>query len=122
MSHLPVLIVDDEPQIRSLVSHILSRQGFQVVEAANGRAALSTLHTLSGAVGLVISDITMPGLGGAALSRRIKESFPKIPVLLLSANPGPDDLAAGDAFLWKPFTQSALLREIGKLMEQPQCA
>jgi len=71
-----------------------------------------TLKGLSGRVSLVISDVCMPGLGGGCLSRRIKELFPQIPVVLISGNPGSDDLTASDWFLSKPFYPAALLQAI----------
>src|ERR1017187_8580386 len=105
----PILLVDDEPQARSLIRAILSKHGFRTVEAGDGTRALSTIQNLNGAISLMVSDYSMPGLDGAPLANRVKEQFPAIPILLVSSDANVCDCLSGDALLRKPFVPAVLV-------------
>src|SRR5260370_1443045 len=75
----PVLIVDDEPQVRSLIRAVLSKHGFQIVEADDGLSAWTTVQELQGAISLIVSDYSMPRLNGLALASGAKRNFPPSP-------------------------------------------
>jgi CheY-like chemotaxis protein len=124
MLDLPVLLVDDEPQVRTLIRVFLSKQGFRVVEAGNGATALTTLKQLDGAVSLVVSDYSMRVLDGATLARRVKDQFPAIPVLLMSSDANACDCLSADAFLAKPFVPALLVETVHHLLarKEKQCA
>jgi CheY-like chemotaxis protein len=108
-----VLIVDDEPFIRKLVSTALGRSGYEVVEAADGPAGLSVVHADSG-IELVILDLTLPGMSGLEVLRGIRRIQPTLPVVL-SSGALVDDLEGrlGDhvRVLAKPYRPSEL-REV----------
>ena len=116
MLDLPILLVDDEPQVRSFVKTVLLRQGFRVVEADDGLAAFSLIQNFQGRFSLVVSDIGVPHLDGATLSRWVKEQYPSIPVLLLSGGADPDDYREGSAFLPEPFCASQLIKAVRALL------
>lgn len=99
---LPILVVDDEAQIRRLLKTILAREGFQIVEAEDGLSAFSTPQELKGNLSLIVSDVRMPRLDGIALCQQVKKGFPQIPVLLVSGN-APEARNVGDRFLEKPL-------------------
>jgi DNA-binding NtrC family response regulator len=80
-----VLIVDDERSQRELVARCVREWGFQAVLAANGQEALAVLAATP--VAMVISDVRMPGLDGIALVGLLRERFPQLPVLLITAYP-----------------------------------
>jgi CheY-like chemotaxis protein len=81
-----VLVVDDEILLRSLISDYLRDEGFQVVEAGSSDEAIEYLQS-DNWVGLVFSDVTMPGsLNGVALAHKLRRDYPELPVLLTSAN------------------------------------
>jgi CheY-like chemotaxis protein len=124
MSELPVLLVDDEPQVRSLLRAVLSKHGFRFLEAVDGVDALSTVQAHNGAVSLMVTDYSMPGLDGATLARRVREQFPTIPIVLVSSEANAGDCLSGDAFLAKPFVPSALVATVRRLLakESLQCA
>src|SRR5919202_6150767 len=82
MNGARVLVVDDEPDIRQLVAHLLRRAGHEVTEADNGRAALRSLHTSP--PDLVVLDVSMPELDGWQTLERIRD-LSDVPVLMLTA-------------------------------------
>ena len=125
--NLPVLIVDDDPQMRSLIRTVLSKQGFSTLEARDGASALSIVKYMDGAVSLIVSDFFMPGLDGGALAGLVKAHYPATPFLLMSSEATACDCPAADAFLAKPFPPSALVNTVRRLQktelhrEEKQC-
>ena len=101
----PVLLVDDEPQVRSLVRAVLSKHGFQIVEADDGLSAWTTVQELQGAISLIVSDYSMPRLNGAALASRAKRNFPPSPYSFSRAT-----RMRAIAFPAMPFLPSLLCR------------
>ena len=102
MTKMPIVLADDEPYVRSLIKRILTSQGFFVVlEAQDGLDAFAIIQELNDKVSLLVTDVGMPRLDGASLCRKVKETFPSIPVLLMSGHPEPE-ASGSDAFLRKP--------------------
>jgi CheY-like chemotaxis protein len=124
MLGLPVLLVDDERQVRKLIRTVLTKHGFRVIEENNGLTALSTVQNLGGAICLLISDYSMPGLDGATLASRVKGQFPKIPILLMSSDAYSCNCTSWDAFLGKPFAPSLLIDTVHRLLaeQERRCA
>jgi PAS domain S-box-containing protein len=108
-----IIVVEDEDAIRTLTRRILTRQGYQVVEAASPAAALELDVTPD----LLLTDVVMPGMSGKDLSDRLRASVPGLPVLFMSGYTdnvmdryGLD--AAGDSLLHKPFNAQQLLSAV----------
>lgn len=105
-----ILIADDEAEIRDLLHLYLEKDGYEVVEAADGAQALSALQEASlqkEGIDLVILDIMMPGIDGYRVLRNIRENS-NIPVIMLSAKSGDADKILGldlgaDDYITKPF-------------------
>ena len=105
-----IWIADDEPEIRDLLHLYLEKDGYEVVEAADGAQALSALQDaalLGDGIDLVILDIMMPGIDGYRVLRNIRENN-NIPVIMLSAKSGDADKILGldlgaDDYITKPF-------------------
>lgn len=105
-----ILIADDEAEIRDLLRLYLEKDGYEVVEAADGAQALSALQEASlqkEGIDLVILDIMMPGIDGYRVLRNIRENS-NIPVIMLSAKSGDADKILGldlgaDDYITKPF-------------------
>lgn len=105
-----ILIADDEPEIRDLLRLYLEKDGYEVVEAADGAQALSALQDAAlkkEGIDLVILDIMMPGIDGYRVLRNIRENS-NIPVIMLSAKSGDADKILGldlgaDDYITKPF-------------------
>ncbi len=119
MSHLTVLIVEDDPSLREALCDTLSLAGFTTKVASEGTAALKVLE--QGAVNLVVSDVQMRPMNGHKLLEKIKARYPAIPVLMMSAY-GTIEKAVtamrGGAvdYLVKPFEADALLQKVEQLL------
>jgi len=97
-----ILVVDDEPAIRELAASVLTDEGYVVLQACDGLAALDVVE--KGGVDLVLSDIMMSRLDGQALVRRMRKHGFALPVVLMSAVMAAPDAKIPDVrFLPKPF-------------------
>jgi DNA-binding response OmpR family regulator len=111
-----ILLVDDDPTVRKVLSSFLERCGFAVTTAASGEKALEAARSFNGAITILISDLTMPGISGADLARQLLQTHPGLKVLLISATTvAPADLDAGWQFLAKPFAPDLLLGKIRQI-------
>ncbi|HWP57519.1 MAG TPA: response regulator [Candidatus Acidoferrales bacterium] len=111
-----ILVVDDEPLARRNISIFLRENGYQTVEARDGKEALAVLQNEK--VDLVITDIRMPQLNGLLLRDIIASTRPGTPTLLVTAYYG--DLVKArldpDAFVLKPIVLEELLERTQKLL------
>jgi len=113
-----VLVVEDEPMVREIVTANLRNAGYQVLEAANGEDALEVARARLGELDLLVTDRIMPRMGGDALAERLRRLRPALPVLLMSgyaASPTPEGLRAPVDHLAKPFARAELLRKAAAL-------
>lgn len=114
-----VLVVDDDGGVRTVVARALQTAGFAVLAAADGLEALQLLDGQDVCIDLVLTDISMPRLGGIELGREIAGRQCPIPVLYMSANP-PEvlDGSAGGAkqCLLKPFSINRLVTTVSQLL------
>jgi len=114
-----VLVVDDDSAIRRVVRTVLEADNFEVVEAADGPAALLLLDAINGrGPEAVVLDIMMPGIDGIEVCRRIDHS--RVKVVMLSARDDAETReqaakAGCDAYLTKPFSEIELLDAVEKL-------
>ncbi|WP_042202152.1 response regulator transcription factor [Paenibacillus camerounensis] len=106
-----ILVADDDANIRTLLRHVLTREGYLVVEAGDGREALGLLkeHT----VDLAVVDVMMPLMDGLELCQHIRETY-DIPIILLTARQQLSDKEQGylhgtDDYVTKPFEPEELL-------------
>lgn len=79
-----ILVIDDEEVITTLVAKTLQALGYAVTSATDPLAALETFESNPGRFSLIISDVTMPGINGAELVRRVKNLCPTLPIILCS--------------------------------------
>jgi signal transduction histidine kinase/ActR/RegA family two-component response regulator len=112
-----LLLVEDEEGVRDLVAEWLVEHGYSVLAAANGADALALAAAHPGAIHLMIADVVMPQMGGPALASRLLPLRPGMKVIFVSGHAeeaigDPHLLAAGTAFLQKPFSLEALLRQV----------
>lgn len=124
-----ILVVDDEPSIRELLSASLRFAGFDVLAAADGREALD--HQSGAHIDIAVLDIMLPDADGFTILRRLREHDPELPVLFLTARDDVKDkiqglTVGGDDYITKPFSLEevvarlrALLRRSGASEEKP---
>lgn len=116
-----VLVVDDEDSIRELVAAVLGRYGYHVLAAANGTEAMALYLPRSEEIALVITDISMPEMGGGDLSLALSRLNPAVKVLFMSgagATPGAEDNIPPDArVLTKPFAVDKLVIAVHEMLE-----
>jgi CheY-like chemotaxis protein len=112
---MTVMVVEDEDAIRTLTRRILSRQGYEVVEADNPEHAISLCESML--PDLLLTDVVMPGMSGKDLSERLRERHPNLRVLFMSGYT--DNVmdryglnASGDSLLQKPFNGRELLTAV----------
>lgn len=114
-----VLVVDDEPNIRTTLRAVLEAAGFAVTDAADGETAVAS--SASGPLDLVLLDLRLPGIDGLETLTRLRAAHPALPVVLLTAH-GTIDTAveamhrgAAD-FLQKPFTPERLRETVERVL------
>ena len=122
MSERPkVLVIDDEPGVRELISEALSLSEINAVQAADGLEALSFLRRER--FDLLILDINMPKLDGLALLEKLRSEGMSVPVLMLSARADKADINQGlrtgaDDYLTKPFSIEELVLRVKAIMRR----
>lgn len=112
-----VLVVDDERMVREYVKSILLTNGFQTVEAANGKEALAVVQQTEGRLDAIVSDIQMPKLDGISFVREVRERYPRIPCILISGVVQLDS-TANLHFLRKPFLPAQLLNVLRRAIAE----
>src|SRR6185503_8996452 len=114
-----ILVVDDEDGIRHTLRGVLADEGFQVLEAPNGRRALELLEHVAPRVAIV--DVWMPEVDGIELVERMRAKAPEVPIIVISGHGTIETavrvirLGAFD-FLEKPFPLEALLNVVGRAL------
>ena len=117
-----ILVVDDEADIREMLTESLHRFGYHVIPCASGEEALAAYASQQGPVALVILDLNMPGMGGKRCLQELLSIDPKARVLISSGysrdRHGEGVAAEGEAeFIEKPFNISELLRKIRVMLD-----
>src|SRR5580704_3670365 len=115
-----VLIVDDEPNLRKILSHQLSRDGYDVLTAEDGEQGLALLREHH--IDLVITDLKMPKVDGMTLLKKALEEEPDLPVILITAHGTIDTavetLKAGAVdFVTKPFDKDEVRQIVSKALK-----
>ena len=111
-----VLVVEDEGSVRSFCCTVLRRFGYRVLEAAGPVEALAALQQAPEPVALVLTDITMPGMNGKEMVKRIdREAQPNVKVLYMSGYS--ENMEPGLDLLEKPFTSADLLKRVRAALE-----
>lgn len=111
-----ILVVDDEPAIRDILSAILMDEHYEVLTAANGREALGRLR--QAAADVILSDVMMPVLDGYGLVAALRAGGDRTPVILMSAAPITPDAGDGAVRIDKPFDLDAMLTTIASTLHE----
>jgi hypothetical protein len=133
MSSTAILLVDDEPDVRTLVRDILEPQGYHLLEARDAEEALRAAATHPDRIHLLLTDVVMPGMNGRELAARLSLQRSDMKVLYMSgfafvldqhamaqADPG---LEPGSPIIAKPFSAESLVQKVrGLLVAAPPSA
>lgn len=116
-----ILVVDDEPNARSLLRLILVRAGFDVLVAQDGYEALKEIERTIPAV--VILDIMMPGIDGFVVCEKLRQDdrTADLPIIMLSARADPESINRGlslgaSKYLTKPVAPDLLIQEVNEVL------
>ncbi len=114
-----IMVVDDEPNMRTILSGLLIREGYDVQTAENGRAAVEALSKSGGEVHVVVTDLRMPEMDGMTLLSHIHKNYPGRPVVMITAHGSVDTAVEAMKhgafdFVTKPFDASELRAVIRK--------
>jgi len=118
-----ILLVEDEVAVRMVASRVLTEQGYQVLEAANGREALAVVQEAGRDIDLVLTDMIMPEMGGQELAIRMAEALPGVRMMYMSGYSEADKLQRGirelgESFLQKPFTTENLVASVRNALDR----
>ena len=121
MSTEPVLVVDDDPKIVELVRAYLQRAGYEVITAGDGDVALQLVERNQPS--LIVLDVMLPGLDGLLLTRHLRDSRNRVPILMMSARGRVDDRIRGlvegaDDYLAKPFSPAELVERVHAILRR----
>ncbi|WP_440875193.1 sigma 54-interacting transcriptional regulator [Thalassotalea sp. PLHSN55] len=119
-SQQKILLVDDDPSLLRLLGIRLAAAGYEIESAANAKVALGILKSFQ--ANMVISDLRMEGMDGMALFEQIRQQYPSLPVVIMTAHGTiPDAINATKqgvfSFLTKPFESQDLLATVEKAMQ-----
>ena len=115
-----ILLIEDEPQVQAVTARILRAFGYGVITAHNERSALLQAEQYGPAIGLVVSDLVLPGVSGKDLVQRLRNPCEHAQVLYISGY-SPEHVGAltdGARFLRKPFSAQELLALVRELMPE----
>src|SRR3989454_1712665 len=122
-----VLVVEDEPDIRALIVHHLTQDGFRCRTAADGTEALTRLR--AAAPDLIVLDLMLPGIDGLEVTRRVRAepAWAAVPIIMLTAKADEVDRVVGlemgaDDYVVKPFSPKELIARIRAVLRRARPA
>jgi two-component system, OmpR family, response regulator len=123
---MQILVVEDDPSMARLLRQTFEEEGHQVVQTGDGREAYEIAR--SARFDVIVLDVLLPGMNGAAVARKLREARNQTPILMLTARDAPSDIVTGldsgaDDYLIKPFSIEVLLarvRAVSRRGEIPQ--
>ena len=122
MSGTTILIVDDEQRMRKLVRDYMIREGYRVLEAADGRQALDLFNNEGNNISLIILDVMMPEIDGWQVCAQIRKTS-RVPIIMLTAKSDERDELRGfelgvDEYVTKPFSPRTLSARVNAILRR----
>jgi two-component system cell cycle sensor histidine kinase/response regulator CckA len=122
-----ILVVEDDESLRDVTRDLLVQSGYRVLQASSGEQALQVVDRYRAPIHLLLADVVMPGMSGAALAAELTHSHPEIHVLYMSGYTDETILRSGVLkpgilLLEKPFTREALIGKVRDALGQPLAA
>jgi DNA-binding NtrC family response regulator len=116
-----ILIVEDQSELRALLRTVLQRNGYTVLEAADGKLALDAFQKHAADISLVVTDMVMPEMGGVDLGTHLRARYADLKILYISGYTDTllprQSIPNGAAFLQKPFTPDVLARKVRDVLD-----
>jgi two-component system cell cycle sensor histidine kinase/response regulator CckA len=124
LSTQTILVVDEQPTVRQLISRMLLRSGFKIIEAGSGIQALARLGDACEPIDLAIIDMVMPRMSGLDVAAELAREHPDVKILYLSAYAGSIAIdcirrRSPEHLLFKPFTEQGLVDRVSGLLGLP---
>jgi PAS domain S-box-containing protein len=120
-----ILLAEDEEAVRNLLRTVLSKQGYQVIEAQNGREALALIEGIEATIPLLVTDVVMPEMGGGELAQELTKLNPEVRVIYLSGHMEDASLVEDldqhtRCYLHKPVPATVLLEKIREMLDSTE--
>jgi PAS domain S-box-containing protein len=117
-----ILVVEDEQQVLEIIENMLTRKGYTVLTANDGKAAIDVSEKAASSIDLLVTDVGIPGMNGSKVWEAVKRSHPGIQVLFISGYPEDfvplQDIGDGKRiFLQKPFGSDTLLPRVREILD-----
>lgn len=117
-----ILLTEDEEGLRALLRKFLESGGYNVIEAANPRSAVTCLKEAGSGIDMLLTDVVMPGMSGQELARELKLHHPGLKTLFISGYAGNmlaqfDFVSEQASFLQKPFSRGTLLNKVKEVLQ-----
>jgi len=121
MEQIKILVVDDESRMRKLIRDFLEREGYQILEAADGVEALDIFYAEKN-IDLILLDVMMPRMDGWQVCKEVRE-YSKVPIMMLTARAEEQNELKGfelgvDEYVTKPFSPKILVARVGALLKR----
>lgn len=121
MGKIKILVVDDESRMRKLIRDFLEREGYQILEAADGVEAMDLFYADKN-IDLIILDVMMPRMDGWQVCKEVRE-YSKVPIMMLTARAEEQNELKGfelgvDEYVTKPFSPKILVARVGALLKR----
>ncbi len=117
-----ILLVEDEPVVREVTCQVLEHAGYRVLASCGPQEALRTAQQHHGKIGLLLTDVVMPGMNGQELAHKLQSMQPNLVIVFMSGYASTDvaqEVSRSSAIhLQKPFTVDALLSRVAEALEQ----
>lgn len=121
MEKIKILVVDDESRMRKLIRDFLEREGYQILEAADGVEAMDRFYEDKG-IDLIILDVMMPRMDGWQVCKEVRE-YSRVPIMMLTARAEEQNELKGfelgvDEYMTKPFSPKILVARVGAILKR----
>src|SRR5207248_11081502 len=116
-----ILLIEEDEAVRSLLQHVLEREGYTVLMAGDGPAGLALAEVHSGRIDLLVTEITMPRMGGRELANRVRADRREVPVLFMSGYADSGTIQLGqergrEELILKPFRPAELVGRVREML------
>jgi two-component system nitrogen regulation response regulator GlnG len=113
-----LVVVDDTPSVRAVISRALTEAGHDVLTASDSRSATTIIERLPTPPALVVVDLRLPNTHTEAWAVRLHQRYPQLPIVFISSFPEHPDILLPGLLLQKPFAMSTLCRVVRNVLER----